>query len=673
MLRINCSSVRLGAGVGRVLAILVLGFGAMPTLWAATLDPALLPQVQAATFEVVAAKPAHDPLTYARPLPFKLIPYQQRTDDYYSIGTAFAIGSNRYVTAGHVLLSGLNSLWGPPALRDGNGHVYTIANIEKFSLRKDFAVFSLARPPAESETLPVDSDPALNQAVYAVGNALGTGVVIRSGLYTSNTPEQQDGAWKWVRFSAAVSPGNSGGPLLDKHGKVIGVVLMKSPNENLNYALPISEVLNAPQHQAVINRRLVYQFDLIDSTRTGTFEAQFPLPKSLADFYATFLGLRHASADSQFEALLAQEADKMFPNGSGSHRALHSTASLSSLPVLLVRNHTDTWVRAVKEGPDVHLVDNGYVAKGKVGYNMLFHLRKPDSVSAAELYGSPETLAHMLLKAGLLYRNMASDHIKVTSLGKPILTKSHTDRWQRHWQVMIWPIPFANAEAIVLALPVPDGYAGIARLLPAARQHDFLINLEAMTDFFNTAYDGTLAQWKDYLEQTNLLPEALKHIDINAEYNEAFHYASPRVSFSVASAAQKITPDSDLTLGFDFFRSDGKVVWSVGDVYLSEDAYSDNWINIQRHVKPSSDLGDGFKSHWNDIADRRHPFDGVARYDDDVMKITRVVTSSDTNPSVLYTAFYARGGKHPQKMMKSRIDLLMEHLEVTESGPGSPF
>jgi S1-C subfamily serine protease len=107
-------------------------------------------------------------------------------------------------------------------------------------------VFTLAQSPGKDVALPLDRTPALNAVVYAVGNALGTGVVIRDGLYTSDTPEQQDGAWKWMRFSAAASPGNSGGPLLDKDGKVIGVVLMKSANENLNYALPIREVLDAP-------------------------------------------------------------------------------------------------------------------------------------------------------------------------------------------------------------------------------------------------------------------------------------------------------------------------------------------------------------------------------------------------------------------------------------------
>ena len=91
----------------------------------ATLNPSLLPGIQSATFEVVAAKPK-DTLTYEKPLPLDLLPYQERTDKYYSIGTAFAIGPNTYVTAAHVLMIGYQSLWGPPELRDASGKIYAI-------------------------------------------------------------------------------------------------------------------------------------------------------------------------------------------------------------------------------------------------------------------------------------------------------------------------------------------------------------------------------------------------------------------------------------------------------------------------------------------------------------------------------------------------------------------
>ena len=159
--------------VRRCALLALIGFYAATSAHAASLDPAVLPKIQAATFEVVAAKPLNDPLTYEKPLPLELLPFQERNDKYFSIGTAFAIGNNRYVTAGHVLQVGIGSLWGPPALRDASGNVYAIDKIEKYSLQEDFVVFSLVKPPANAAALEVNTSPSLNAVGLRRGQRAG--------------------------------------------------------------------------------------------------------------------------------------------------------------------------------------------------------------------------------------------------------------------------------------------------------------------------------------------------------------------------------------------------------------------------------------------------------------------------------------------------------------------
>ncbi|HJP99079.1 MAG TPA: trypsin-like peptidase domain-containing protein [Rhodanobacteraceae bacterium] len=655
-----------GSRLCGLLLLACIGAVAATAACAADLNPSVLPRVDAATFEVVAAKATHDPLTYEKPLPLDLLPYQERTDKYHSIGTAFALGHNRYVTAGHVLLSGLDSLWGPPGLRDASGHVYVIDKIEKFSLRRDFVVFSLAQQPAAVATLPIDAKPALNQTVYAVGNALGTGVVIRDGLYTSNTPEQQDGQWKWMRFSAAASPGNSGGPLLDQNGAIIGVVLMKSPNENLNYALPISEVLDAPADLAVIDKRTSAGFQLFDTTITGAFKAQFALPMSLADFNAKLQALRQDYDDGQLKALLAKDPDEVFPRGVGSHQMLYGVPGYFAFPTLLSRNSAGEWQPNEKKGPKITLSDNGFLAVGAVGHTLLFHLRKPDNVSDQQLYGDPARLMDTLAKLGLFRRDVATEHIKITGFGKPGLDTLYTDHWGRHWQVRTWPVPFANHRMMVFALPVPDGYDGFVGILPASDTHEVLANMEAMSDFFYLSYHGTLAQWKAYLTNTTLLPAAIRTIHVDADYDKRFSYASQRVEFSVTPQVQKIQPDSELTLEFMYFPDHGKVVWDVADIRLQVDAGDKDWINIQRNFAPAPDLDQGFQDMWHKVVARQHPWDGVARNENDLMEINGVVSAAGKDRSVLYSAFYATEGDHPQDYMKAKLGLLMKNLHVRE-------
>ncbi|GAA0887379.1 S1 family peptidase [Rhodanobacter soli] len=652
----------------RRLALLAgAGLCAIGTGHAASLDPAVLPKIQAATFEVVAAKPLNDPRTYEKPLPLELLPYQERNDKYYSVGTAFALDNHRYVTAAHVLQVGIDSLWGEPALRDADGHVYAIDKIEKYSLQQDFVVFTLATQPAHAATLEVNTKPALNEVVYAVGNALGTGVVIRDGLYTSDTPEDQDGRWKWMRFSAAASPGNSGGPLLDTDGKVIGIVLMKSANENLNYALPIGRVLDAPDHVASIDQRVPYQFDVFDTILSNTFKTEFALPLSFADFSAAFQQRFNAYADRQLKALLAKEPDKLFPHGAGSNAILHSMPSMGNFPALITRDNDGTWSLARKTGDTTTLPNNGYVTPGVAGRNLLFHLRKPDDVSSAQLYGDPVKMMDMLARVGFMTRDIGPEKIRITSLGKPRSDTLYTDAWQRRWQVRTWTMPTENALVMTFALPVPDGYVVLMRFAQASQEHDYLINLQALTDFFFVSYDGTLAQWQGFLKNTALLPAAFKDIRIDIDYGHRFAYTSKRLRYAYTPALQKIEPDSMLTLGFSYFTDRGKVVWDVADVWQAASAHDKDWSNFARVVAPSDDLNDNFKSNWNKIVNRQRPFDGAPRSENDVMKISSVIAGADeAKPTVLYTVYHYAEGAHSPAEMKARLGLLLKDAHVSE-------
>lgn len=659
-------SWRAGEGWARILVgALALWMVSLTPASAASLDAVLLPRIQGATYEVVAAKPADDPLTYEKPLPLDLLPYQERTDKYHSIGTAFAIGPNQFVTAGHVLLAGVDSLWGPPSLRDASGKVYAIDKIEKFDLRKDFVVFTVAGTPG-AETLEVNTKPMLNQEVYAVGNALGTGVVIRDGLYTSDTPEQQDGAWKWMRFSAAASPGNSGGPLLDKEGKVIGVVLMKSANENLNYALQIGEVLNAPK-QAVIDKRMPYRFDIFSTTLSNSLKGQFALPLGMAEFFQRYQALFNGYVDGQLKEILAKDADKLFPRGEGSNQLLYGASWTNTLPALIVRNSAGDWGLAQKEGNRMSLAANGYVQAGVSGHNFLMHLRRPDNLPAARLYGDPVALAEQLCKMGIFTRPVGSEQVRITSLGKPVTDAIHVDHSQRRWQLRVWALPFANTRIITYALPVPDGYAILMRFASADDTYDNVADMRALLDYVSVGYGGSLAQWKEFLQNTALLPDAIKSLRIQADYGQRFSFSSNRLAFSITPQLQKIAPESTLTLGMGFLPDHGKVVWDVNAISLEASPQESDRLHIERNVAPPASLDDDSKSYWDKMVNRRHPYEGMAYSTNGETRIgVPAGAAGATSPNVMYAVFYAASGTQTQESMKPKLDLLLKDLRVME-------
>lgn len=247
------------------------------------LKPAVERAVRAATFEVIVRKIAEpDDIEYERPLPWEQVPFTIRNDPYISIGTAFAIGRNEFVTASHVLGFMMGSLHEQPQLRSSSGSVYEIDRILKFSGHQDYVVFTLREPPAV-RPLATAIRAELNSEVHAVGNALGDGVVIRSGLLTSETPEQQDGRWQWYRFSAAASPGSSGGPLVDADGRVIAVIVAASPAENLNFALPIRHVLEDQGRSALLETRANYQLPVMPFNVTDMLRVDVPLPQTFPE------------------------------------------------------------------------------------------------------------------------------------------------------------------------------------------------------------------------------------------------------------------------------------------------------------------------------------------------------------------------------------------------------
>ena len=648
----------------KVIAAVAAFFVPVFLVKAETLAPDVTAKIGAATFEVVAAKPVEDNLVYEKPLPLELLPFQERNDKYYSIGTAFSIGANRYVTAGHVLTADLAGSWGPPQLRDAAGHVYSIDKVEKFSLERDFAVFSLVAPPA-APPLDTNTAPELNSVVYSVGNALGTGVVIRDGLYTSTTPEEQEGRWNFMRFSAAASPGNSGGPLLDKNGKIIGVVLRKSPNENLNYALPIAEVLNARDNLAEADARGTYRVDMFNAAQIGTFKAEVPLPLGFAELSKAFEAQTEAFIDSQHAALLATEAPRLFPAGAGSQRLLHSMGPLRPFPWLLTRNDDGAWNPTAKPANKTPLPANGYVEIGVAGRTLMFHWRRPDTVAAKESYAGPDKLMKDLLATGFLKRNVATETVKITALGKPSEESVHTDRWKRRWQVRTWPLPYANMLFMTYALPVPDGYVVIARLTPAQQPYDAVVDLKLTTDFVYVGYEGTLAQWKDFLGQTALLPALFEGLKIDLSGGR-FTYASSRVNFSVPQEVMAVTSDSVLTLGPSCFDDHGKVVWDATEIRLKRTNTDNDLVNIQRHIKPSADLEDGFTAQWDRVSNRKHPFDMVSHNENDITRIAGVFGSQAGGDGPLYTVFVGMAGAKPQEDMKTRLDLVLKDFQVVE-------
>ncbi len=637
----------------------------------ASLPGEALEAVSNAVLEVVVPKPEKDSLRYEKPLPMDLVPYSIRTDKYYSIGTAFAISPTRFVSAAHVMLIGSGSQFKEAYLRDRKGAIYGIDKIIKYSRNRDFVVFTLKNWTA-ARYLPVNETPQLNQKVFAVGNALAQGIVIRDGLYTSNTPEEEAGEWQWVRFSAAASPGNSGGPLLDKDGKVIGIVLRKSENENLNYALPIAEVMRAPENLAVIHMKMKYVLDNMDMTEVETFHKEIPLPKTYGQLDTEATRSIARFSETLLKKLLAENRQNIFPNGKGS-TALLNVDYNAVFPNMIMKDEDGNWdAFSAKDPKGADLGNNGYLSYGQIGSTYYFFIHKPDDVPMKKFTSDSKLFMDLILKGVYIYREIGSEKVKIVSMGKAHEEYPFTDSYGRIWTVRTWRQEYNDRMFVVFSLPVPGGCIAMVRVDQTGDVTSAHIpDLKVLTDFIYLSYYGTFKEWREFLALKDKLPSIFSTLDIQIENGKRFRFASRRFSASYGPELMSVTDNSDLTLRFSYFRDRRKTVWDVDGIVIGDDKHNKICYTVFRFAKPPKELPDKFQSGWEDVAEQKFPYNRSAYYKDEYTIISAVYGGTaprkDNVPrTLLYTVGYSTRGKMEQAQMDAKLDGFLQNLKVYE-------
>jgi hypothetical protein len=119
-----------------------------------------------------------------------------------------------------------------------NGREVTVDNVIAFDPELDLALISFKDINAPAVIADYTGKPGVGEKVFAIGNPLGLEGSLSDGLVSGF---RQIGDREMIQFSAPISPGSSGGPLLNKDGLVIGIVTASiRGGQNLNFAVPIS-------------------------------------------------------------------------------------------------------------------------------------------------------------------------------------------------------------------------------------------------------------------------------------------------------------------------------------------------------------------------------------------------------------------------------------------------
>jgi putative serine protease PepD len=162
-----------------------------------------------------------------------------------ALGTAFAV--SRTSTGGTILLTNYHVVAG---VWSHGAHSVTL----KQGARSVSGQIKTVRPTQDLASIEVINElpllainvtlPAVGAPVLVVGSPLGLAGTVTTGVVSAHRSHL-------IQISAPISPGNSGGPVVDASGRAVGIAsekIVANNAEGLGFAIPIREVCSSLVH-----------------------------------------------------------------------------------------------------------------------------------------------------------------------------------------------------------------------------------------------------------------------------------------------------------------------------------------------------------------------------------------------------------------------------------------
>ena len=142
----------------------------------------------------------------------------------------------------------------------GRKKTYSIASVVAADPNHDLALLKINGINAPPLSFPNNASVGVGDRVYDVGNPLGLEGTFTEGIVSG--VRHSKGGDTFIQISAPISPGSSGGPVLNSKGQVIGVATgFFKGGQNLNFAVPSSYIKAAltvgatPRSLSTLRRR----------------------------------------------------------------------------------------------------------------------------------------------------------------------------------------------------------------------------------------------------------------------------------------------------------------------------------------------------------------------------------------------------------------------------------
>ena len=150
-----------------------------------------------------------------------------------SLGSGFFVGRDQIASNLHVVKGAARGY----AKLVGQKTKHDIKGISAIDASRDLVILKISGATAPAIPLGASGAVEVGETVFAVGNPRGLEGTFSEGIVSS---VREVGTDKLLQITAPISPGSSGGPVLNSKGAVVGVAVATfRGGQNLNFAIPV--------------------------------------------------------------------------------------------------------------------------------------------------------------------------------------------------------------------------------------------------------------------------------------------------------------------------------------------------------------------------------------------------------------------------------------------------
>ena len=174
----------------------------------------------------------------------RLLPAVVTVVGFNAAGKVIRLGSGVFIDRQGHLITNLHVIKGVARaeVKLSQGEIFPLTEMVASDEKADLVKLVVNLPGGAPHSLAVSgARPEVGQRVVVLGSPLGLEHTVTEGLVSAIRTVRDRG--EFLQISAPISPGSSGGPVVNMAGQVIGIATFQVRGQNINFAVPGYRVL----------------------------------------------------------------------------------------------------------------------------------------------------------------------------------------------------------------------------------------------------------------------------------------------------------------------------------------------------------------------------------------------------------------------------------------------